>query len=149
MARDPNTFTITGRLTADPELRTARNGASVCNLRVASNSRIRDQQTGQWRDGDVNYWRLTAWRDLADHIACSLHKGDQVVVVAWPKPSVYERDGKTRRDVDWQVLDIGASLKRQTLTVSRVAASAGPAPAEAPAQDYGGGWSDDWPGADM
>ena len=38
-----NSITITGNLTRDPELRSLPSGTSVCNLRVAVNSRRKDR----------------------------------------------------------------------------------------------------------
>jgi hypothetical protein len=43
--------TITGNLTADPELKFTPNGAAVANFRVAVTARVRDGNA--WRDGDT------------------------------------------------------------------------------------------------
>jgi hypothetical protein len=42
------------------------NGTPVTNLRVAVTQRI--QQDGEWRDGDTSFYRITAWRQLAEHL---------------------------------------------------------------------------------
>ena len=49
-ASNVNVVVITGNLTRDPELRSTGGGTSVCELRVAVNSRRKDGQTGEWVD---------------------------------------------------------------------------------------------------
>jgi hypothetical protein len=70
--------TITGNLTDDPEVTFTPNGAAVTNFRLAVTARIKDGDT--WRDGDTSFYRITAWRQLAEHIGDSLSKGDRVIV---------------------------------------------------------------------
>jgi Single-strand binding protein family len=65
--------TITGNLTDDPEVTFTPNGAAVCNFRVAVTARIKDGDA--WRDGDTSFYRITAWRALAEHVGDSLSKG--------------------------------------------------------------------------
>ena len=51
MAGDINRVVLTGRLTKDPELRSMPGSdSSVCSLRIASNGRRRNSDTGQWED---------------------------------------------------------------------------------------------------
>lgn len=72
--------TIIGNLTADPELRYTPGGHAVVNLTVAVNPRTYDRDTQQWKDGDPSFWRVSAWKQLAENCAESLHKGDRVIV---------------------------------------------------------------------
>ena len=44
-ATNINRVIITGNLTRDPELRSLPSGMSVCSLRIASNTRRKDQST--------------------------------------------------------------------------------------------------------
>jgi single-strand DNA-binding protein len=64
--------TITGNLTADPELKFTPNGAAVANFRIAVTTRIRDGNT--WRDGETSFFRVNAWRQLAQHVTGSLSR---------------------------------------------------------------------------
>ena len=72
-------ITIVGNLTADPELRTTRNGGAVANFSIAATPRVFDKQSNQWVDGDALFMRCTAWRDLATHCAQSFAKGMRVI----------------------------------------------------------------------
>jgi hypothetical protein len=69
--------TSTGNLTDDPDLKVLANGSAVVNFRLAVTARVRDGDT--WRDGDTSYFRVNAWRQLAEHTADSLGKGDRAV----------------------------------------------------------------------
>ena len=73
MASD-NQITIVGNLTDDPELRYTPNGAAVVNFSVAVTPRIRDEGGG-WKDGDTSFFRVNAWRTLAENTAESLTRG--------------------------------------------------------------------------
>lgn len=72
-------ITVVGNLTADPELRSTKNGRSVAGFTIASTPRTFDRQSNQWVDGDVLFLRCTVWGDLAEHCASSLAKGMRVV----------------------------------------------------------------------
>ena len=62
--------TLTGNLTDDPELRFTPTGAAVANFRLAVTPRVKDGDT--WRDGDTSFFRINAWRDLAENLIPSL-----------------------------------------------------------------------------
>ncbi|MBN8866640.1 MAG: single-stranded DNA-binding protein, partial [Solirubrobacterales bacterium] len=59
MAENINRVTITGNLTADPDLRSTGGGTPVCSLRVAVNGRRKDQ-SGNWVD-KPNYFNVVVW----------------------------------------------------------------------------------------
>lgn len=119
MAKDPNQVTIRGRLTRDPELRATAGGVSVCNLSIASSGRVRNRDTNRWEDGDPFYWECEAWRSLAEHIASSFSKGDEVIAIARPKANEYVgRDGTRVRGVVWQLESLAAAVDHATVSVT-------------------------------
>ena len=65
MPTGDTTLTITGNLTADPELRFTGTGTgtAVVAFTVAASRRVYDQATGQWQDGDTLFLRCSAWRE--------------------------------------------------------------------------------------
>jgi single-strand DNA-binding protein len=102
--------TITGNLTADPELRFTPNGAAVANFRIAVTSRVRDGNT--WRDGDTSYFRINAWRQLAQHVTDSLSKGDRAVVIGRLKSRSWETpEGDQRSVIEIEADEVAPSLK--------------------------------------
>ena len=90
-------ITITeATLVADPELRYANNGNSVTNFRVASNSRRKNQQTGQWEDGDTTFLSVSAFGGLGENVASRFKKGSKVNIAGQLKQREYEKDGQRR-----------------------------------------------------
>jgi single-strand DNA-binding protein len=77
-ASNVNVVVVTGNLTRDPELRHTGGGTAVCDLRVAVNSRRKDQ-SGNWVD-KPNYFDVTVWGAQGENCANYLSKGRPVAV---------------------------------------------------------------------
>ena len=99
-ASNINRVTITGNLTRDPELRSLPSGTSVCSLRVAVNSRRKDQ-SGEWVD-KPNYFDVTVWGAQGENCASYLFKGRPVAV-----------DGR----LDWREWEAKDGSKRQSVEI--------------------------------
>ena len=101
-----NKLFIVGNLTRDPVLRTAnlQNGpASVCDFTVAVNRRQKSQN-GQ---SDADFFRVTAWRGLADNCQKYLAKGRKVAVTGSVSVSTYQgSDGVVRASLDVTADDV-------------------------------------------
>ena len=114
-------ITIVGNLTADPELRTTRNGGAVANFSIADTPRVFDKQSNQWVDGDALFMRCTAWRDLATHCAQSLAKGMRVIAHGRLTQHSWEDEQHQKRTaVELQVDEIGPSLRYATAQVQKM-----------------------------
>ena len=72
-------ITITGNLTADPELRFTASGQAALNFNMAENHSKKDQN-GQWQDDGTTFYRVTVWGKRAETLADHLHKGASVLV---------------------------------------------------------------------
>jgi single-strand DNA-binding protein len=73
-----NRVVLTGNLTRDPELNSTPGGTSVCKLRIATNTRRKDQQ-GNWVD-KANYFDVTVWGAQGENCAKFLAKGRPVAI---------------------------------------------------------------------
>jgi single-strand DNA-binding protein len=73
-----NVVVITGNLTRDPELRHIGGGTAVCELRVAVNSRRKDQ-SGNWVD-KPNFFDVVVWGAQGENCATYLAKGRPVAI---------------------------------------------------------------------
>ena len=101
-------ITVVGNLTADPELRSTKNGRSVAGFTIASTPRTFDRQSQQWVDGDALFLRCTVWGDLAEHCANSLAKGMRVVAQGRLTQHSWEDEQHQKRSsVELQVDEIG------------------------------------------
>ena len=78
-ATNINRVIVTGNLTRDPELRSTPSGMSVCSLRIASNTRRKDNSTGEWVD-KPNYFSVTVWGAQGENCARFLAKGRPVAI---------------------------------------------------------------------
>ena len=119
-------ITVVGNLTADPELRTIGNGASVASFTIASTPRTFNRQTNQFEDGQALFMRCSAWRDLANHCAQSLSKGMRVIAQGRLQQRSYQaQDGSNRTVVEMTVDEIGPSLRYATAQVTRQSSGQG------------------------
>ena len=94
-----NKITLIGNLTNEPENRATPNGTSVTSFTIAVNRRGQDKQT--------DFFRINAWRGLADICAKFLAKGRKVAVVGELQARIYEaKDGKTKVSLDVQADEV-------------------------------------------
>ena len=94
-----NKITLIGNLTNEPEKRATPNGTSVTTFTIAVNRRGQDKQT--------DFFRINAWRGLADTCAKFLTKGRKVAVVGELQARTYEaKDGKTKVNLDVQADEV-------------------------------------------
>ena len=98
-ASNINVVVITGNLTRDPELRSTGGGTSVCELRVAVNSRRKDGATGEWVD-KPNYFDVVVWGAQGENCANYLSKGRPVAVegrLDWREWEAKDGSGKRQK----------------------------------------------------
>jgi len=125
-------ITITGNLVADPELRFTSSGLPVASFRVASTPRIRDAQTGEWKDGDSLFLTCNVWRQAAENVAESLQRGMRVIVSGRLRQRNYETsEGEKRTVYEVEVDDVGPSLRNASAKVTRAQRSRGEGPDQA------------------
>ena len=99
-----NKVFIVGNLTRDPELRTVRDGISVCSFTVAVNRRIRNAEAGQ---PEADFFRVTAWRGLGENCSRYLAKGRKVAVTGSVSVSTYTGNvGTTRATLEVTADDV-------------------------------------------
>jgi single-strand DNA-binding protein len=126
MAAGDTQITIAGNLVDDPELRFTPAGQPVARFRVASTPRFRDNASGEWKDGDSLFLTCNVWRQAAENVAESLHRGTRVIVSGRLRQRSYEtKEGEKRTVYEVEVDDVGPSLRNASAKVNRVARSNG------------------------
>jgi single-strand DNA-binding protein len=119
-------ITVVGNLTADPELRFTPSGAAVANFTVASTPRTFDKNSGEWKDGEALFLRCSVWRQAAENVAESLHKGTAVIVQGRLKQRSYEtKEGEKRTVYELDVDEVGPSLRWATAKVTKASRGGG------------------------
>jgi single-strand DNA-binding protein len=120
MAAGDTQITIVGNLVDDPELRFTPNGQAVARFRVASTPRFKDQQSGEWKDGESLFMTVNVWRQAAENVAESLQRGMRVIVQGRLRQRSYEtREGEKRTVYEIEGDEVGPSLKSATAKVTK------------------------------
>jgi single-strand DNA-binding protein len=89
-----NKVIIAGNLTRDPELRFTNGGVPVCSFGIAVN-RVRSKTE------EVDFFDVSAWRELGETIANYKKKGDPILVEGRLQFRSWEaQDGSKRNKVD-------------------------------------------------
>lgn len=119
-------ITVVGNLTDAPELRFTPNGSAVANFVVASTPRIFDRQRNEFIDGETLFLRCSAWRELGENSAESLHRGTRVIVQGRLKSRSFEtKEGEKRTVMELDVDEVGPSLRRATAVVTKTQGGGG------------------------
>ena len=91
---------IIGNVGRDPELRYTQNGVAVCDFSVAVSRKWTDRNSNEPREKTI-WFRVTAWRALAETCNEFVRKGMQVMVTGEVDASAYVgQDGEARASLD-------------------------------------------------
>src|SRR6201981_56223 len=96
-----NRVVLVGNLTKDPELRHTPSGMAVCNLRLAVNTRRKDNATGEGTE-KRKYFDISVWGNQGENCAQYLSKGRPVGI-----------DGR----LEWREWDAQDGTKRQAVEI--------------------------------
>ena len=114
----PNTLTITGRLAFDPEVRFSPSGDAVVSGRIADTPRRKNQQTGEWEDGETLWLSFSLWGKKAEALADAAKKGDLVLVTG----TLTQRTFEGKRGEQRTVIEVKAT---EVAIVPRIQSGAG------------------------
>jgi single-strand DNA-binding protein len=89
-----NRAVLAGNLTRDPELRVTQNGVPVCSFSIAVN-RVKSKSEA------VDFFNVSAWRELGETVANYKKKGDPILVEGRLQYRTWQaQDGAKRNAVD-------------------------------------------------
>src|SRR4028118_2259246 len=89
-----NRVILAGNMTRDPELRFTNDGIPVCSFGLAVNRR-------RSKSEEVDFFDVSAWRELGETIANYKKKGDPILVEGRLQYRTWEaQDGSKRSKVD-------------------------------------------------
>jgi len=115
-----NQVMMVGNLTDDPELRYTPSGAPVASFTLAVNRRVRDQASGEWKDGETTFIRCNVWRQQAENVAESLTKGTRAMVAGRLRTRSWETpEGQKRSVTEIEADTVGPSLEWATASVTK------------------------------
>ncbi len=97
---------IIGNVGRDPEMRYTQSGVAVCDFSVAVTRRWNDRQSNERRE-ETTWFKVSAWRGLAETANQYVHKGMQIMVTGQVKASAYiGQDGEARASLELTAQDI-------------------------------------------
>ncbi|MBQ3088880.1 MAG: single-stranded DNA-binding protein [Clostridia bacterium] len=119
-----NVVVLSGRLTADPELKTTTNGISVCSFSIAVERRFR---SGEERQSD--FINIVTWRSSAEFVSKYFKKGQMIAIRGSIQTRRYQdKDGNNRTAFEVVADDVQfADFARREGDAAPVAAPATPA----------------------
>lgn len=88
-----NRVILAGNLTRDPELRFTNGGIPVCGFGLAVNRVFSKSE-------EVDFFNVSAWRDLGERVANYMKKGSPVLVEGRLQYRSWEQEGVKRSAVD-------------------------------------------------
>lgn len=89
-----NIVILTGRLTADPELRYTQQGTACTSFNLAVDRASKDDA--------ADFPTIVAWRETAEFINQYMHKGSKIVVRGEVRTRTYDDNGRNRKVTEIQ-----------------------------------------------
>lgn len=109
--------TVTGYVSADPELKRTSTGLAVINLNIGFTPSRYNKETSQWDNLETIWYRATAWRDFAENIATTISKGDKIVAYGKLIQETYETTtGEKRVNLKLELEALGQDLNTKVKT---------------------------------
>ena len=91
-----NLAVLSGRLTADPEMKTTQNGNSVCSFTIAV-----DRRHKQGEERQADFINIVAWRQNAEFVSKYFSKGSMIGIEGSIQTRKYtDKDGNKRKSWD-------------------------------------------------
>lgn len=131
-----NIVVLTGRLTADPELKTTQSGLSVTSFSIAV-----DRRFGSGEERQTDFINIVAWRQQAEFVAKYFKKGNLIGIEGSIQTRKYtDKNGNNRTAFEVVANNI------QFVESKRDSASAGNSPAgnSEPTRSYSNAGSNDF-----
>jgi single-strand DNA-binding protein len=119
-------ITVRGFVASEIRSSTTPGGTPTASFRLGATERRFDRGANTWVDGNTNWFTVQSFRHLAGHTACSLKKGQRVIVVGKLKLRQWEHDGKIYHVAEIDAESIGHDLMWGTANFSRMSGSTAP-----------------------
>ena len=88
-----NLFAMTGRITADLELKTTPNGVPVTTFSIANQRNFKNADN----ERETDFYNVVAWRGTAEHICKHFKKGSLITIDGHLQTRKYQdKNGNTR-----------------------------------------------------
>ncbi|WP_461165072.1 single-stranded DNA-binding protein [Arthrobacter sp. R4-81] len=103
-------ITVRGFVVTEIKTSTTPGGTATASFRIGSTDRRFDRATSAWVDGNTNWFTVQGYRQLAGNLACSIKKGQRVIVVGRLKMRSWEKDGRIYHVAEIDAESVGHDL---------------------------------------
>ncbi len=103
-------ITFRGFVATDVKTSTTPGGVGTASFRLGSTARRFDRASGSWVDGHTNWFNVQGYRQLAGNMACSIKKGQKVIVVGRLKLRQWEKEGRFYHSAEIDAESVGHDL---------------------------------------
>jgi single-strand DNA-binding protein len=105
-----DTITLTGLVATEPHQTGTSGNFPVVSFRLLSFQSHFDRAKSVWVDDDPNWYRVSAFRQLALNVLTSIGKGDRVIVTGRLRIRDWEASGRSGTNIDLNADAIGHDL---------------------------------------
>ena len=124
-----DSITVRGFVATEPKSSTTPGGVATVSFRLGSPNGHYDRATNTWIDGNIDFFTVQGYRQLAGNIGCSVKKGQRVIVVGRLTLRSWESEGQIHNVAQIDAAAVGHDLKWGSANYTR---SAGNGPLAAP-----------------
>lgn len=112
-------ITVIGTVATPPEFKRTTAGLTITSFRLARDLRRYDRSAGAWVDAGTNWYTVSVFRGLAEHVFESIHKGDRVLLTGALRVRDWETAERRGTAVDIDADAIGHDLLWGTTTFTK------------------------------
>ena len=114
-----DTITVRGFVATEIRSSTTPGGVPTASFRLGSAERRFDKSANAWVDGNINWFTVQGYRQLAGNMGCSIKKGQRVIIVGKLKMRSWEKEGRVYHDAGIDADAVGHDLKWGTANFIR------------------------------
>lgn len=126
-------ITIAGLVATTPRYLVTQDGLPIVSFRLAAAHRRFDRSTGQWVDGETNWFTVTAFNQLATNAAGSINKGERIFAYGKLRVRDWDNGERAGTSVEVEAEAIGHDLTWGTSVFTRTVLVREPEPSAPPA----------------
>lgn len=103
-------ISVSGLVATTPRHLVTADGLAITSFRLASSKKHFDRASGEWKDGETNWFTITAFRQTAVNVAESIQKGERIIVNGLLRVRDWDTGERQGTSVEIEVESIGHDL---------------------------------------
>lgn len=112
-------ITVSGLVATTPRHLVTQDGLPITSFRLASATMRFDPSLAKWVEGDVNWYTVTSFKQLAINVSGSVSKGDRIFVTGTLRVRDWDNGERSGTSVEIEAQSLGHDLAWGTTTFNR------------------------------